>query len=209
MNPAVQPKRTTPEEYLAREQTAPLRSQFIDGHVVAMAGASPAHNLINSNLARILGNQLLGQPCEVFFNDQRVCVDPTGMYTYPDLLVSCEPREWFKGAKHTLLNPSVIIEVLSPSTESLDRGTKLVRYQEIPSLRHCLLVAQDRHLIQCYSRDGDTWTVQNFSDLEQVVDLSAVRCVLKLAEVYEEVDLEEAERSPDLTLFEGENPEGM
>lgn len=207
MNSAIKPNRMTPAEYLARERMAPTRSQFVDGTVTAMAGSSFAHNTIALNVADSLRRQLRGKPCRVHVSDVRVCVDQNGLYTYPDVLISCEPRELLEGAPDTLLNPSVIFEVLSPSTELFDRGAKFLRYQTIPSLTHYVLIAQHRQFVECFTREGETWSLRNISGPQGVLELSAVNCAVSLAGIYEDVSFAEAERSPELYLFGGDNLE--
>lgn len=181
--------RFTPEEYLARERAARERkSEYFDGRIYAMTGASLEHNQIVFNLARELGNQLRGGPYRGFVNDMRVKVPPTGMYTYPDVVVVCgEPRledEHFD----TLLNPAVLIEVLSPSTERYDRGDKWAHYRQIESLQAYVLVAQNRARVEAFVlRDGE-WVYSEMSGGDAVLQIDAVGVSVALAEVYEGVE---------------------
>ena len=133
--------RFTPEEYLALERQAEYRSEFFHGEIFAMAGASREHNLIAGNVSRELGNQLKGRPCETYQSDMRVKVSDTGLYTYPDVVVACGELAFEDDEVDTLLNPTLLIEVLSESTESYDRGKKFGYYRTIQSLAEYLLVA--------------------------------------------------------------------
>ena len=133
----------TPEEYLAIERKSETKGEFYSGEVFAMVGASKRHNLIAANVIRVLGNQLLDRPCNVYPSDMRVKVSATGKYTYPDVVVACEEELFDDEEKDTLLNPVLIIEVLSESTEAYDRGKKFEHYQYIESLTDYLLVTQN------------------------------------------------------------------
>lgn len=125
----------TPEEYLAQERKAEFKSEYIAGQIVAMSGASREHNLMTANLARVLGSQLLDRPCEVYVSDMRVKVTARGMYTYPDTVVVCDDARFEDEQVDTLLNPTLIVEVLSPSTEAYDRGAKFDSTANCPPCR--------------------------------------------------------------------------
>src|SRR5215216_7594453 len=133
----------SPEEYLAIERKSEIKHEFFAGEMFAMVGASKRHNLITANLIRILGNQLLERPCNVYPSDMRVKVSATGKYTYPDVVIACEEEKFDDAENDTLLNPVIIIEVLSESTEAYDRGKKFEQYQNIESLTEYLLIGQD------------------------------------------------------------------
>jgi Uma2 family endonuclease len=124
----------TPEEYLERERRAEYKSEYFAGEIVAMAGAKRRHNLVATNTAISLGGQLRDSPCEVYSNDMRVQADGEKQYSYPDVVVVCGEPQFRDGREDTLLNPTVIVEVLSPSTEARDRGEKFLRYRQIESL---------------------------------------------------------------------------
>ena len=124
----------TPAEYLALERAADAKSEYLDGEIVAMTGGSRAHSLIAANLVRELGNALRERPCEVYGSDLRVSVALAGLYAYPDVTVVCGQPTFTDDERDTLENPTVIVEVLSPSTEGLDRGAKFTRYRRLPSL---------------------------------------------------------------------------
>src|SRR5215210_8320716 len=142
----------TPEEYLAIERKSEIKHEYFAGVMFAMVGASKRHNLITANIIRVLGNQLLDRPCNVYPSDMRVKVSVTGKYTYPDVVVACEPEQFDDAENDTLLNPVVIVEVLSASTEAYDRGKKFEQYQQLGSLTDYLLVAQEPHRIEQYVR---------------------------------------------------------
>ena len=180
----------TPQDYLAWERQQDTRHEFFDGEVFAMTGASRAHNLVCLNIAASLHTQLRGTPCEVYNNDMRVKVSETGMYTYPDIVAACaEPR--FEDAEvNTLLNPVLIIEVLSDSTEQYDRGAKFRHYRTLPSLQDYLLVAQSECRVEHYARETSShWLLTKYGDPEDTLDLAAVGCRLLLREIYQRVSL--------------------
>jgi len=133
----------TPEQYLEIERKADYKSEYHSGQVFAMAGASREHNLLVGSIVRRLGNLLDGRPCETYPSDMRVLVSATGLYTYPDVSVACGEPEFLDGSLDVLLNPLLIVEVLSPSTESYDRGAKFALYQRLPSLQEYVLVSQN------------------------------------------------------------------
>jgi len=188
----------TPEQYLEIERKAEFKSEYYNGEMFAMAGARRAHNLINGNLIRELGNQLRSRPCEVLPSDQRVLVSPTGLFTYPDLVVVCGEPRFLDGELDTLLNPTVIVEVLSPTTEAYDRGRKFQHYRTIESLRAYLMVSSDRIGAELYTRQPDNhWTLTaEASRLEDSFEIDAIGCRLKLADVYEKVELPAAPTPP-------------
>ena len=138
----------TAADYLALERQAETKSEYLNGRIYAMSGASRSHNRITFNLARRIGNQLGGRRCEGYVNDMRVKVSPTGLYTYPDVVVVCGKEQFEDTHLDTLLNPTLIIEVLSDSTEAYDRGRKFLHYQLLDSLIDYLLVSQDAPRIE-------------------------------------------------------------
>jgi Uma2 family endonuclease len=142
----------TPEEYLLCERKAEFRSEFFRGEMFAMAGASANHNLIVLNAGSLLREQLKKKPCRVYPSDLKLRIEETGLYTYPDLSVVCGEPQLESDAGDVLLNPVVLVEVLSDSTEAYDRGKKFEHYRTIPSLKHYVLIAQDRHSIDCFTR---------------------------------------------------------
>jgi Uma2 family endonuclease len=177
----------TADEYLEIDRAADQRSEYLDGAIVAMAGASREHSLIASNLVRELGTLLKRRPCEVHGSDLRVKVADSGLYTYPDVTVLCAEPVFLDDERDTLLNPTVIIEVLSPSTEAYDRGEKFARYRQLPSLSQYILVAQDQPRIECFTRRGAEWVLSEASGRDASIALAALDCTLELAEVYDKV----------------------
>jgi Uma2 family endonuclease len=178
----------TPEEYLEIERKAERKSEYYGGQMFAMAGASRRHSIIVTNIAGSLWQQLKGKPCEVHTNDLRVRVTPTGLYTYPDVVVVCGAPKFADDQKDTLLNPTVIIEVLSDSTRDYDRGWKFEQYRALPSLTEYLTVDQAGPHVERYRRQPDGWLLTEYRELHQTVELASIACELKLAEIYEKVD---------------------
>jgi Uma2 family endonuclease len=186
------PRSFSVDEYLMLERASREKSEYLDGAIYAMTGASRDHNHIVLNIAATLRGALRGSPCETFSNDLRVKVADSGLYTYPDVLVACPPISWDREHMDMLENPSVLVEVLSPSTELYDRNEKWARYQQLPSLQHYLLVAQNRVQIDHYSRDPRGWRIETLSKLDDVVQLQAIGAELSLSDVYERVINDEA-----------------
>jgi Uma2 family endonuclease len=157
-----------------------------------MAGASRAHNLIVFNLAGVLGPQLQGRPCEAYISDMRVKVGDTGLYAYPDVVVVCGEPQFEDAQLDTLLNPTLIIEVLSPSTEAYDRGDKFVHYCQLESLLQYVLIAQDEARIERFDRQSDPlWLPSEAVGLGTTLSLASIGCELALSQVYERVKLAE------------------
>ncbi|MEQ1621723.1 MAG: Uma2 family endonuclease [Methylococcales bacterium] len=177
----------TAEEYLTLERKATIKSEFHDGQIYAMTGASRKHNLITVNIARELSQQLKQRPCEAYINDMRVKAAKARSYHYPDIAVVCGTTQFEDDYVDTLLNPTVLIEVLSPSTEAYDRGGKFAHYRKIASLREYLLVSQDEALIEHYERQGDVWVLIEAEGLAASVSLDSINCILRLSEVYDKV----------------------
>jgi Uma2 family endonuclease len=181
----------TVEEYLAQERQASGKSEYFNGESFAMAGASRRHNLIALNLAAELRAQLKQGPCEVYVSEMRVKVSRTGLYTYPDVVVVCEDAQFEDDQVDTLLNPVVLVEVLSPSTADYDRGGKFEHYRTLASLQDYLLVAQDQYHVVHYTRQQDsTWLLSETSDRQGSLHLFQLRCDLLLSEVYAKVKLD-------------------
>lgn len=188
---AVPKTKLTEAEYLAKERKADFKSEFYRGETFAMSGASREHILIAGNCAREIGNQFKGRCCEVYSNDMRVKVSATGLYTYPDVVIVCGEPEFLDAEVDTLLNPTVLIEVLSPSTESYDRGAKAEQYRRIPSLREHVLIAQDRPHVDILIRQADgSWLLRETGDLDQVVTLPSVSVNLSMREIYDRITFE-------------------
>jgi Uma2 family endonuclease len=179
----------TAEEYLRLERQAETRSEYWDGQIYAMAGASEVHNLIVTNLVMILGSQVKGRPCKVYPNDMRVKVKGTGLYTYPDVIVVCGRAQFEDRRRDTLLNPTAILEVLSPSTEGYDRGTKFEHYRALDSLSDYLLVAQESPTVEHFERQsGDRWLLSTYKGPNAVAQIASAGCSLPLADIFDKVE---------------------
>jgi Uma2 family endonuclease len=196
MPPPLAQRLITPAEYLALERSSREKSEYVNGRVYAMAGASRVHNLVVTNLVRELGTQLRGRPCEVYASDMRVKVQRTGMYTYPDVVALCEQPRLEDAELDTLLNPSVIVEVLSPSTESYDRGEKFAHYRRLDSLQEYVLVAQGTPRIEHFRREGDHWVLTEISGPGGELRLQSLGCMLRLADIYDRVEFPADGASP-------------
>jgi Uma2 family endonuclease len=175
--------RYTPEEYLALERNAEFRSEYIDGRIVAVTGAQRPHIVIVHNLDREIGARLLDTPCEIYPTDMKVRIEASGRYVYPDLSVSCDPR-FEDGVTDVLLNPVLIIEVLSDSTETYDRGEKFFHYRRIESLREYVLVSQKQCLVERYVREGDFWRFTSDDDLDGSLVLASLDLEIPLRRIY-------------------------
>ena len=179
----------TPEEYLAFERKATTKHEYLNGQIVAMSGASFAHNFLTMNVANQLYNQLIGGECQVAASDMRVKVTQIDSYFYPDVVVVCgEPRAE-DDTFDTLLNPVLIVAVLSSSTEVYDRGEKFEHYQQIASLKDYILISQDEVHVEHYCRQGSGWLRSEFRGLEEVLSLISIGCELRLEDVYRRVEV--------------------
>jgi len=187
---SLQPKPyLSPEDYLALERRAEFKSEYFDGEIFAMAGASEPHNLITINTIRELSIQLKKRPCKAYANDMRVKVSPTGLFTYPDVIVVCGQAQFDDIQRDTLLNPTLIVEVLSDSTEAYDRGRKFEHYRKLESLMEYVLIAQHRPHVESYRRQPDQrWVLTESDGLESSLRLDAIDCELALAEIYDKVE---------------------
>jgi len=185
----------SPEEYLRRERQAEYKSEYLNGEIFAMGGASEVHNLIAGNIFGELRQQLKERSCRVYISDMRVKVHSVGLYTYPDVVIVCGEPEFEDNEFDTLLNPTVLIEVLSKSTERYDRIAKTSYYRTIDSLAAHLLVAQDEIRLEQYSRQPDgQWLFSEYLTLDAVVDLASIECTLKLSDVYDRITFEPKRR---------------
>ena len=187
MSAQAQP-RLTPEQYLEIERAAEFRNEYYNGRMYAMSGGSFPHALVIANFARQLCNALEKRPCSVASSDLRLRVSPGGLYTYPDIVVVCGEPKFADGEKDTLLNPTFIAEVLSPSTEAYDRGFKATQYRTLASLREYAFVSQAEPRVEVFRRQssGD-WLLSECFGLETVCRLDSVECQIPLASIYEKV----------------------
>lgn len=175
------------EEYLIREPEAEYKSEYYDGRMRAMSGASLAHNRITVNLAVTLRQSLKGKPCEVFLSDMRLRVASAGVFGYPDVTVVYGEARFDQKDTYALVNPTVIFEVLSPSTDSFDRGKKFEVYQRLASLRAYVLVRQDAVGVTAWNLSDGKWRATELTSLDAELDLPEAGCRVSLREVYERV----------------------
>ena len=181
----------SPQEYLRRERLAEYKSEYLNGEIFAMTGASRQHNRITINISSSLNLQLKGRPCETYAVDMRVKVRASGLYTYPDVAVACGEPQFEDSEFDTLLNPTLLVEVLSPSTERYDRIAKTSYYRTIDSLAEHLLVAQDEIRLEQYVKSPNgQWLLAEYRDLDGVVELTSIGCELKLSDVYDRITFE-------------------
>ena len=193
--------RLTPEEYIAFERKAPpdseiSRYEYLNGELIAMSGASRAHNLITGNIVGELHNLLKGSGYETYASDMRVSAPVTSSYFYPDVVVVCEEPRFEDDVFDILLNPIILVEVLSSSTEAYDRGEKFSHYRHLASLQEYVLVSQDKVLVERYRRPqkretapvtAKDWIFTAFQALADILPLTAIQCELPLQEIYERV----------------------
>jgi Uma2 family endonuclease len=186
-NPAVKTRLTT-EQYFELEEKALDRHEFHDGEMLAMAGASFEHSVLTTRIILSLGNQLSGKPCTPLSTDLRVRVGYSRRYVYPDLLVLCGPPQFdpLDPQPGTLLNPTVIVEVLSPTSEAYDRGEKFSLYRAVESMKDYVLVSQDRPRVEVFSRrESGDWRIECVEGLEAAIALPSIDATLKLADIYQ------------------------
>jgi Uma2 family endonuclease len=180
----------SPKEYLELEAAAERKSEYYNGEMFLMAGASKRHVLITDNLTRALGNLLDDKPCTPYSSDLRLWIAPLRLYTYPDLMIACEQEEAAPDDPDSLVNPTAIIEVLSPSTEVYDRGKKFGHYLHIPSLRDYILVSQEEVRVDHYIiRPGGSHTFRCLQDPSDTLDILSINCSLPLCDIYRRTEL--------------------
>ncbi|MBI3249362.1 MAG: Uma2 family endonuclease [Deltaproteobacteria bacterium] len=181
----------SPEEYLVLERAAAYKNEYFRGEAFAMAGVSPAHVLIVANIVAALHGQLRHSPCSVYATDLRVKVSASGLYTYPDVVVVCGAMLFDDAFKDTVLNPTLITEVLSDSTKDYDRGEKFEQYRKIPSFAEYVLVAQDHcHVEHFVKQPNGDWLLSETDHMLDILDLPVIGCTLRLTDMYEKVRLE-------------------
>jgi len=180
-------------DYLAKERLAPFKSEYYRGEMFAMAGASRSHNVIHANLTLEVGTQLKGSRCRTLHNDQRVLIDQTGLFCYPDLIIVCGEPQYAEVDPDSLTNPQVIFEVLSDSTELYDRTTKFRNYQKLPSLQEYVLISQHEHAAETFVKLQDgSWALRAFIGLDTLMELKTVNVKVPLRDIYVGVTLPEA-----------------
>ncbi|AUB81056.1 Uma2 family endonuclease [Candidatus Thiodictyon syntrophicum] len=177
-------------DWLAAERASDQgRTEFLDGEVFAMAGGTETHNLICGNVLRELGTRFKGRPCYVYTSDMKVRIESANLGTYPDVMAVCGERRFWDERRDVITNPTLIVEVLSDSTESYDRGDKFAYYRSLPSLSAYLLLSQHRVGAELFLRQGGgDWLLRSYSDLREDVPLIALDAVLPLSEVYDKVE---------------------
>lgn len=181
----------SPGEYLAIERQAETKSEYFQGEMFAMSGASREHILIAGNVSRESGNQLRDRPCEVYQSDMRVKVSASGLYTYPDVAIVCGEPKFEDAEIDTLLNPTVLVEVLSASMEDDDHGKKFEHYRKVDSLKDYVLIGQDKYHVENFSRQADgRWVLWETDDFNETLLLESIDCKLTLAEIYARVTIE-------------------
>jgi Uma2 family endonuclease len=179
----------TPEEYLAFERASKTKHEYLNGQIYAMAGGSPPHNQICFNATVALGLQLRGTSCIGYTSDQKIRTDPMDLFSYPDLTIVCGKPLFHDQHKDVILNPTVIIEVLSPTTEEYDRKEKFTRYQNLQSLTDYILVSQNRVCVEHFVRQKDKrkWLYSMETELPAEIVIASINCRLKLADIYDRV----------------------
>jgi Uma2 family endonuclease len=178
-------KQYTVEEYLALERVSPEKHEYYRGEIFAMSGASLPHNRIQMNFVRKVGNFLEGKGCDVFGSDLRVHIPTNGLYTYPDAVIVCGAPDVGDEEMDTLLNPAVIVEVLSRSTQSYDRGDKFALYRAIPSLKEYILVASENIGVEHYTKqENGTWILTEYNQLQDSLPVQTIGFSLPLSELY-------------------------
>jgi Uma2 family endonuclease len=198
-------KRYSIEEWHRLEEETGRKCEYLNGEIFAMAGGSPAHNRLAANFSGIVGASLFGSDCGGFSSDQCVRIEATGLNTYPDYTVVCGDEHYAEDDPRALLNLTLVVEVLSSSTERYDRGEKSRQYRLIPSLREYVFVRQDRPHVEVYTRQkGGSWRLREAEGPDAVIRLESVGCDIPLARLYERVELQpEPERSLRLDHADG------
>lgn len=184
------PKLLTPADYWELEKDSELRHEFYQGEIFAMVGGSPNHSLIAANFIGAVRSSLESGPCVVYTGDLRIKVEASGLHTYPDASIICGDLELDDTVPHTVLNPTVIMEVLSDSTEKYDRGTKSSNYRKIESLQELLLISQNAPLVERYTRTETGWLLTEHSGVDESLNLESVNASLALSELYRAVNFE-------------------
>lgn len=180
------PHYITPEEYLATEETSSVKHEYYDGQIYAMAGGTNAHAILCSNTLAALVNQLIGKPCRAVSSEQRVKVEATGLHIYPDTSVYCEYARFDGTGGINLLDPTVIVEVLSRSTSAYDRGDKFDHYKRIESLQDYVLIEQTRvHVEHLHRLENGDWLLRSFDSLDDTLALPSVDCRVTLNQIYD------------------------
>jgi len=185
--------RVSPEQYLEMERAAEFRSEYYDGRIYAMSGGTWGHAVIIGNLTGALVGALKKRPCSVTSSDMRLRVSPTGLYTYPDVMVICGEPKFADRRTDTVVNPALVVEVLSPSTEGYDRGFKAAQYRTIEPLKEYALVSQSEARVEVFRRESaHEWLMSEFVGMETVCHFNSVDCRIPLSDIYDKVTFEAA-----------------
>ena len=174
----------TPEEYLTWERKQPFKNEYHNGQIIAMSGASRAHNLITMNIANQFYTQLIGHGCEVYPGDMRVRIHQSTSYFYPDIVIVCDEPRFEDDTFDTLLNPVLIVEILSPSTAAFDRGEKFEHYKKLDALQEYMLISQNGMHVEHYLRRDTQWILTEFRKINEVIHLLSNRCKLSVRDIY-------------------------
>jgi len=202
MTNTLTPRKTyTPEDYFAleaeSERTNGIRREYCQGEIIEMTGGTPTHNKIAGAIYSTLWFSLRKQPYSLFIADQRLWIPELGMYTYPDVMVIQNPLQLKEGRKDTVANPTLIVEVLSPSTESYDRGGKFAAYRSIPTLQEYLLIEQSRIRVEHYRRQGDVeWIFRDYASPDAQIPLPSLKLEISLADIYADIELDPVPTPP-------------
>jgi Uma2 family endonuclease len=190
--------RYSPEEYLAIEVESAERHEYRDGEIIDMAGGLPNHNQVAGNIYATLNFALRGKPYQAFVTDQRLWIASKRLYTYPDVMVMSLPLKLQEGRKDVVVNPILIVEVLSASTADYDRGDKFAAYRSIPGFQEYLLVSQSSQQIEHYVKgEGKKWDFQAYDETDTVVQLATIRVELAITDIYDKVEFEVANGGTD------------
>ena len=184
------PRKWTFEEYVTYEEETRIKHEYIDGEIYAMSGGTRKHAVISANCTRVIGNQILDSECYVTNSEMRVQIDPS-KFVYPDFVVVCGEGEFIEENEVTLLNPTLVAEVLSDSSEKYDRGIKSQYYRSLPSLQHYLIVDQSQVQVELYTRQEGDWLIQDFNQLDMAISLEAIGVELPVSEVYRGIEFGE------------------
>ena len=184
----MKPRWISPEAYLEQEETAAERHEYFDGGISLMAGGTHNHEMIRGNLLTALHQHGRSRKCIAFGSNMKILVKQNGLYTYPDAMLVCGKPEFAADRNDIITNPLLIVEVLSDSTQSYDRGDKFARYRAIPSFTHYLLIHQDRPLVEYHQKTSRGWLSTELTGLETVLTLAELECQLPFTELYADVD---------------------
>lgn len=185
---AAEQLKISPGDYLERERAAETKSEYVDGEIFAMAGATYRHNLIAINLQAELRNALKDRPCVVLGSDMKVWIESANTFAYPDVSGRCGPLDFFDSRQDVYSNPEFIVEILSDSTETYDRGGKFHRYQTLPTLREYVFVSQNLVAVDVYQRHEAGWLYHTLQRSGEVLRLESVQADIPLSEIYRDVE---------------------